>query len=395
MKIGNLHWIVGFYLSISIFLAYTGNASLNVGMTLGFFGVIFLITLGIKKPLGKQKITESKLSFFYFFYVFLAIFSIFYFFDGDYLTWFLGVLPFIFTIYFFQNSIPHEYTFQQKKEVFRAFWSGAALGSLIILIFALFFGEIISLRLETAVFSSNTLARYTIVVIGYHISNLFLPKIKIRDVIIIFFAFLILLLTGSKTSLFAVLLIILYLLVSLRLLKFNILISIALIIVIFFLSPMFTSINKYLEGGQLNNLSGRENIWIPLIDLIKHNIWFGYGYNSPTNLLTIKYFDIWEGRDIIQAHNAFLQSLLNVGTIGTVVLLLLVFFQFKKISSLKYFDKNLYFLLYFLFGTLIIRGFTEASFTNGGGVEVFWFSIIILQSLFCINKEKYNTYLFN
>ena len=396
MVIVKLHRIVGFYSSISILSAYTGNTILNVGMTLAFFGIIFFITTSINIPLVKQKFTKSKLSFFYFLYVSIAILSIIYFFDGDLVSWFVGVLPFIFTIYFCQNSIPREYTFLKKKELIKVFWAGAAFGSIIVLILSLIFGQVINSRLSTEILSANTIARYTIVVIGYHASNLLLPKNKKLDILILAFAFFILFMTVSKTSIIAVLLTGLYLLISLRLVKFKVLFPIALTTLLFMLTPIFTSttdyLKDYLEADQLETLSGRQYIWIPLVELVKENIWLGYGYNSPKNLLTPKYFDVWNGRSIIQAHNAWLQSLLNIGTIGTVVLFLLVIFQFKTLNKLKHQDKDLYFLLFFVFATLIIRGFTEASFANGGGVDVFWFSFIILQSLFIIESKKYFKY---
>jgi O-antigen ligase len=397
MSSSRLFTIIGFYLSIQQLLGLSGNPYFNVGLQLLFFFTTYIITIHHNKQTIYFYVFPSKLSSFFNLYITLVLLSGSYFFNGDLIKWFIGILPFVYSILIMHNMYS-KFKLDNIRN-FKNLWKGIVYGSIIVLLVALVFGKFEDNRLSFLNITASSIGRNGIFVVAYFMSRIIIStKNKAKYYVPwILFGLIMILLAGSKSSLFSFVLIGLYLLVRLKLINLKSVVPFVLIVGILMattvLDVYFVSFQDYIQAGHLENLTGRTSIWIPLLELIQERIWFGYGYNSPSALLTPSYFDIWNGRAILQAHNAWLQSLLNVGIFGTIPLLLIYITLFQKIAKIRELDSQIHFLLFFLAAFLLLRGFTEASFANGGGIEVYWFSIIIIQTIILTEKPKKTCYL--
>jgi O-antigen ligase len=152
----------------------------------------------------------------------------------------------------------------------------------------------------------------------------------------------------------------------------------------------------------IESLNGRSIIWEDVWKIIGKSKAFGYGYGSPRVVLTKDYSSIIEKdprlieRDIRQAHNAWLESLLNVGIIGTFFLLMLLLKTYKNIAYLikdwKKKDWFIYLLVLFYLIYYTIRSVTEAAFAQASTIEtiIFFSIVIIVRNYIAIQKFNKN-----
>jgi O-antigen ligase len=75
------------------------------------------------------------------------------------------------------------------------------------------------------------------------------------------------------------------------------------------------------RGGALNEiltLTGRTHVWSFVADKAMESPIFGYGYGAGKEIIAQGYRNVWGGGIGGSAHNAFLQTLLDLGIIGVV-----------------------------------------------------------------------------
>ena len=395
MKEARIHLLFGLTISLQQFISFFENQNLGFLFYLIALLFIHLSLLRERKYFIKSIYIKSSFNLILKLYLCSIILSVLYFIENDIFRWITGLTPIMFTFFFIRIS----YSSDIDKNINNAkkIWEGMSFGSLIVLTIVLIFGNYTDSvdRLTLGSISASTIGRNAILIICFTLSNLLfnIKSNKKINFFMLFIAIISLLLSTSKSSILALLIILLLLAFKMKLISVKSIITVAVSIISLLFLPVFgtfmNGLNKYFEKNQTETLSGRTQIWTFLGELIDKQFWLGYGYNSPSLLLTQKYFNIWDGRDVIQAHNAWLQSLLNVGFIGTLILTILLFVTFFEINKLLSLNKQLYFILTFILLFLFIRGFSEASFANGCSLDVYIFFIIIFQILFLnISKTK-------
>lgn len=77
------------------------------------------------------------------------------------------------------------------------------------------------------------------------------------------------------------------------------------------------------SGGaqEIVSFTGRSDIWLACLELIRDKPWIGYGLGSVRVELPKVFEDQW-GNTAATAHNFVLESLITVGVVGTIPLLL-------------------------------------------------------------------------
>lgn len=338
----------------------------------------------------------SSLRLFFSLYILLILFSGFYFFENNLFRWFIGLTPFVLTIPFL--NISYSSNSQINAYSIRKVWSGIAWGSLIVLVFVFVNGFVERGRLNYLTITPSTIGRNSVIIVLFASSQLLDKQMKNKNIYILMFVLglIFLMLSVSKSSIAALIIIMAFLILKLRLFSIRFTVLVFIILIGLTLTPYFDNLLEFLSvyqsSDQLVTLTGRTYIWENIIPLIEQKLWFGYGYNSPSLLLTYDYFDILYGRNIIQAHNALLQSMLNLGIVGTLVLFLLIILFFRSMRKIFFINKNVYTIILPVFLFLIIRGLTEASFANGYTVDVFLFSICVYQIiLYKLSLGKFNS----
>jgi O-antigen ligase len=130
-----------------------------------------------------------------------------------------------------------------------------------------------------------------------------------------------------------------------------------------FIDIKATSYNNSNYGG----LFARTKIWEPGMELIKENLWLGVGTGDDQTELDKKFikYNYWEGVQAFNMHNQFLQTALNYGIVGLLLLLIVLFLQLKNAVWKR--D-----LLYFSFLMLFICAcLTESMLSRSKGIIFF------------------------
>jgi exopolysaccharide production protein ExoQ len=71
-------------------------------------------------------------------------------------------------------------------------------------------------------------------------------------------------------------------------------------------------------------LSGRTMLWQDLLDFVSDRPWLGYGFDSFWTPVHIDIVSLRRGWVITQAHSGYIESLLNVGWLGLIILVLML-----------------------------------------------------------------------
>ncbi len=129
-------------------------------------------------------------------------------------------------------------------------------------------------------------------------------------------------------------------------------------------SLLSSAVNLGRNEGDINSLNGRLRIWSLSFDYIKERLFIGYGYDSFWTIQHIYTISLRMGFGIISAHNAYIESILGIGLIGTTayvtfaaISLKKAFIFFKRSGNIGY-AFHVLLLVYFF-----IQGLTESNFT--------------------------------
>jgi O-antigen ligase len=107
------------------------------------------------------------------------------------------------------------------------------------------------------------------------------------------------------------------------------------------------------SADEIATLTGRTELWAVVVEKIKESPWLGYGYGASHFILSRDVTGF--GWDHPHAHNMILQSLLNVGVIGTLFLVLALTWQAEALVKRPAAFRDLLFIL------VVITGLTEAA----------------------------------
>lgn len=131
-----------------------------------------------------------------------------------------------------------------------------------------------------------------------------------------------------------------------------------------------------------SSLSGRDDIWESIIELIQKKPVLGVGFGGYWVDVAAS-FDKHHG--VLQSHNGYLEVLLQVGGVGLIMLIIFLFSFCRKISNMFNYNKNwgifgLSFLLMLLF-----YNYTEACFLQS---NLFWTVMILLTVVFSVSSKS-------
>ena len=137
-------------------------------------------------------------------------------------------------------------------------------------------------------------------------------------------------------------------------------------------------------------LTGRIPIWEELFEYVKNRPLFGYGYNSFWTTKHIFELELATGWPVTHSHSEYLEVLLGIGLVGTVLYLSIVIVSIY--ISLKRFKLRSIYVYSFCFAFLIfymLRGILESGIMHET-FEKFIFLWIVIQLTFISSglKEK-------
>jgi O-antigen ligase len=125
-------------------------------------------------------------------------------------------------------------------------------------------------------------------------------------------------------------------------------------------------------------LTGRTDIWKITLEMVNNPV-FGTGFESFW--LGKRLERMWQfNRDINQAHNGYLETYLNLGWVGVVLLLsVLVSGYAAVVSARRKVPEGTLWLVYFTIG--VIHNFTEASFKMMSAVWILFLLAVVSVSI--------------
>ncbi|MED3989020.1 O-antigen ligase family protein [Priestia aryabhattai] len=136
-------------------------------------------------------------------------------------------------------------------------------------------------------------------------------------------------------------------------------------------------------SGRDLTLTGRTYIWDAIISQVGMGLIHGYGYGTfwgynqlLEQSIVSKYTGYIGGVTVNGAHNGFLELMLQIGVIGTLIFVAIIIKSGKKLKKIK--DKSVFQFSSFFYIYILIYFITERSLWNMGYQTLFIFIIIIL-----------------
>ncbi|MFQ3675941.1 MAG: O-antigen ligase family protein [Endomicrobiia bacterium] len=155
------------------------------------------------------------------------------------------------------------------------------------------------------------------------------------------------------------------------------------LILIFPSMLIFSPVRNRIKDTINSPHGGRENIWKWSIEMISKRPVFGYGFSSFQKLLSEK--DSYMGKEHFHSHNVYLNTFVESGIVGVILLLSIMFLVLKYIFKLV--KKNKTPLIFGILGVVI--DFYLHSFVDnvlwGETLYMFYFFIGIL---FLLDKNR-------
>ena len=207
------------------------------------------------------------------------------------------------------------------------------------------FGTWRGIELQKNLLGHTALMIFTLALYFLHYSQNVLTKFS--NYLLIVLSILAVILSGSSTNLIGVIAVVLVLLVmnidkyyaslgNIRL--FSIIVMLTIIFPILIISVYAPEILSFIPGffGKDLTFTGRSSIWAYIWDEIQRKFWLGYGYGSYWIMGSsiIDKFQFSVGWKVNEAHNGFLEIMLQTGVIGFVLFIsVLISFVYKIIKS--------------------------------------------------------------
>ena len=142
-----------------------------------------------------------------------------------------------------------------------------------------------------------------------------------------------------------------------------------------------TEIASFDEGSDVQNLTGRTLIWEATFDLVQQKPLFGYGFGAGGIALQDYYRTVSTyGWSTFNAHNAFLQILLDLGVTGLILFIAMVGYWFTRSITMQS-------VLFFpIFICIMLLSFVERGFYSVGGFIPLVLMLALLSRNHCINE---------
>lgn len=279
-----------------------------------------------------------------------------------------------------------------SREKYNRLLKGIISGSFFVLFYTVICGEfndgVLGRRFSCGSITPSVMSILLLLIYAYGLIMYFKKK-KIVYLLYLVFAVFIAIISISKTALVSICVItIIYILITNNFKRFLPILTFSILLFSFFESQqLIETLSNYVEGNGVQSLSGRDVIWTNAFDLGLESPLFGHGYNSIVSKLgNMTHLD-----NLNQAHNTLIESFVNVGIIGTIVLIFI--FIYPTIFCIRYRNELINDVnLLFSFLNIIIfmmRGITEAGCaqaTNLIEVSMFFTAVIYIINYKRIRK---------
>ncbi|MGP1395799.1 MAG: O-antigen ligase family protein [Inquilinaceae bacterium] len=132
-------------------------------------------------------------------------------------------------------------------------------------------------------------------------------------------------------------------------------------------SALFESVSRTGSVSEVTSFTGRTEIWATVVDQIRQSPLIGHGYGATRGIMQQIFANEW-GQTTTSAHNMILQSLLDVGVIGTVLFCLLLWENAKLFFRRPSYFRDAIFIL------VLVAGFLESGISASTNfLLIFWF----------------------
>ena len=247
-------------------------------------------------------------------------------------------------------------------------------------------------RLGGLIINPNELGLLSVVGATLAYIELYFRKNKVFNCLSLISCTSVLLMSQSRSSLFA------FLLISgiFLLLSKNVYLKIGAVVVAFLTLPLVINTIVFKDGDkeEVMNLTGRTEFWGDLItDVFPQSPVYGHGFMSiNTNTFYNKY-ESTHAYAASMAHNTYLEVLINLGLIGVFIVLLQMGLTFFAIFSSK--EKILRMLAFFMLIPLLINSVTEFGIFGHTNYAIMFYQFIFLFFTISIvrksDRKKLNT----
>ena len=139
------------------------------------------------------------------------------------------------------------------------------------------------------------------------------------------------------------------------------------------------------RSGQLSEimtLTGRTAIWDFVWSRISEAPWIGYGYRAGGEVIAQGFYDQWGNNWASGAHNMWLQSLLDIGFLGTSILAAIFVY-----SGYLYFQRP-YPIRDIFFAITILKGLLEGSITNSISFSFFLWVLSLFMGEVAVERHR-------
>lgn len=89
-------------------------------------------------------------------------------------------------------------------------------------------------------------------------------------------------------------------------------------------------VSRTRSGADVSNLTGRTDIWAFVLREWQQSPWIGYGLAGTRSIISEGWASVW-GKTTGTAHNALLESLLDIGILGTLLLVAVYVFTIREL----------------------------------------------------------------
>lgn len=216
-------------------------------------------------------------------------------------------------------------------------------------------------------------------------------KEKLKTIIFIVLSVILIVISKSSTGLITVMLLIPLLLFFNGKRRDKIVLKVSILIAM--LLPLMNITSSFLNNliitifGKTLTFSGRRYIWDYALENLVNNPIIGSGFDSTKYYLSGKVIPIYE-RVASHTHNGFLELFLQLGLVGVVLLIVIIFITYRYTIMYNKKESNLIRAYLVIF---VIFNFMEPFMLNNVSLITLWLPLIfIITDNIKINKENIN-----
>lgn len=386
-----VYWLLVILLYINIigFFSWSENVavtrSLKIALRLFTTGTVFICYIWlIRKGLVSSFKMENSLAFvFYGLYLFLGLFSFIWSTDPNFsaLQWFMDIQALVFAYFFIKIIVMVREYFPEGKVRLHGIIGDTAFFILCIFLIGRFIQPDVFYRMTHSgeearlggwMMNPNELGMLCVVgisclIFGMYERNKF-SALELLKIILMLYA---LLLTGSRSSMTGLFVIILFYIFLSKKRIFRIA-ALAVSGTAILLSVKFLFIK---EGGvsEVLNMTGRVPFWKALLtEGLPQRPLLGFGFMRIANGDYFQSVHTYAGE---MTHNTFIQVLMNLGMVGLLIVLIQMAFTFRAFLFMREKQKQL--MLIGLFIPIFINSFTEFGIFGENNYGILFYQFIL------------------